>query len=332
MSGCAVCHDARLPDRLAAVCRWLTPSVVAACLGAVVAGVAEGLASGFGAIAAMASAGFAAMLAVPVCLAVALLLRGLWAAWRPRRLAPLLIEDNGGAPRLAAWILFLLVAVFLLSWSTFNGTRLIAATTTFKVEVVQIFLPAIVVGAALILAAVSRPLVDALAAGLRALDRKIGRRTFLAPRILFTGTLVAAAGLGTFSWFVSLKPRLGNLDAGIGLHPILALAITAAMHPIWRRIPARLRLRAVIAPTALATALIALAAVYLRARDPSMMLAIWSEPSIGGLAIDSVWDIDDLRGDATVQKYIPVERPGAPHNDILLINIDTVTWVHTFLL
>jgi hypothetical protein len=90
-------------SRLATIGRWLAPSVVGASLGVAAAGVFETAGTGFGVIGTIAAAGFAAMIALPACLLGALLIRGLWAAWRPARLAPALIEDGGGAPRLAAW-------------------------------------------------------------------------------------------------------------------------------------------------------------------------------------------------------------------------------------
>ena len=43
-----------------------------------------------------------------------------------------------------------------------------------------------------------------------------------------------------------------------------------------------------------------------------------------------VWrDVDDLRTAAMIERYKPVERPGAKHHDLVLITIDTVRYDHT---
>jgi arylsulfatase A-like enzyme len=300
--------------------------VLGACLGATIGGLVEATAAGFGLIAAPASAGYAALLAIPACLVGALLVRGLWAAWRPHRLAPQLIEEGGGAPRLAAWIVYGLVAAFVLSWATFNGVRLVAKLTTFKVDVVALAMPIVVVITAGVLAALSRPAVDVLAAGLRRLDGRLRPRgrSLLAPRVLLGVVLVGGAALLAFAWFVSISPRIGPLDLAIVLHPILAALITAGFHPLWRRAPATMARWALAAPTAAATLGIALAGAWVRYREPSLMLAIWSEPSIGGFAIETMFDVDTLRSRASLERYRPAPRDQAPRRDLLLITIDTV--------
>jgi arylsulfatase A-like enzyme len=311
--------------------RWVEPSFTAACLGAVVAGLVEGLGAGYGVVGAFASAGYAALLAIPACLGGALLVRGLWAAWRPRRLAPTLVEEGGGAPRLAAWVAFLLLGAFLLSWATFNGTRVISRATTFKVEVVALALPFVVVSVALILAALSRPLVDVTAAGFRALDRKIRwrGRSLLRPRMILATTITLGLALLLAAWFVSIRPRIGPLDAGILLHPVLAISITAIAHPLLARVPERLEHWAVAAPATISMLAIAAAAIWVRLEAPSRMLSIWAQPTIAGLAIETIFDVDELRSKATLEKYRPVVKPGAPRRDLVLVTIDTVRYDHT---
>ncbi|HEY0990751.1 MAG TPA: hypothetical protein VGD80_27045, partial [Kofleriaceae bacterium] len=64
-------NDATLPrtrSRLAAALRWLAPSAVAACVGALVAGLVEGARTDE-LVGALAAAGFLALLAVPALLA-----------------------------------------------------------------------------------------------------------------------------------------------------------------------------------------------------------------------------------------------------------------------
>jgi arylsulfatase A-like enzyme len=318
--------------RIAAAARWLAPSLIAACLGAVVAGLAEGAAAGFGPVGTPASAGYAALLAVPACLAGALAVRGLWAAWRPHRLAPALVEDGGGAPRLAAWLLFLFVGAVVLSWATFNGVRILSRTTTFQVNVVALALPLVVVVVGGLLAAVSRPAVDVLAAGVRAADRRLrlrSGRSRMTPSAILAVALVVGAALITFAWFKSIKPRVGPLDLGILLHPVIAVAVTGAAHPVWRRLSPRRAVVAIAAPTAIVTVVAAAAALWVRAERPSLMLAIWAEPSIGGLAIETLFDVDAVRTSASMRKFRPAARRGAPRRDLVLVTIDTVRYDQT---
>jgi arylsulfatase A-like enzyme len=316
-----------LSRRLAAAARWTAPSLVAAGLGTIVAGLVEGLAADLGLVGAAASAGYAALLAAPACLAGALAVRGLWAAWRPARLAPGLLEEGGGAPRLAGWILFLLLATFVVSWATFNGTRLVARWTTFQVDVVALALPVAVLVAAGVLAALSRPLVDLFAAAARALDRRARARlgrSLVTPRLLFGAALAGVAALVVGGWFVSVKPRTGPLDLGVLHHPVLALAITGAAHPAWRRLRRPALRRALAAAVAAGLLAILGAAGWLRADAPDRVLAIWSRPTVAGFAIDTLLDVDELRGQAALEHVRPPRRPGAPARDLILITIDTL--------
>jgi arylsulfatase A-like enzyme len=317
---------------LPALLRWLVPSLVAVCLGAITGGLVEAFAAGFGPLGASASAGYAAMLAIPVCLVGALIVRGLWAAWRPGELAATLIEEGGGAPRLAGWIVFLLIGAFVLSWSTFNGIRALSRLTAFKVNVVSLAMPFVVVFFAGLLAVVSRPSVGAISAGVRGLDRRLRRlvgRSLVTPRIILGATIVFAVASVVVGWFFSIRPRLGPLDVGILLHPAIAIAVTAAAHPVWRRLPAgRTRLAAGGAVGALTVAIVC-AAMYVRSAQPSKMLSIWAQPTIGGLAIELAFDVDTLRSKAMLEAKRPVLRPGARPRDIVLITIDTVRYDRT---
>jgi arylsulfatase A-like enzyme len=320
------------PSRSVAALRWLVPSIVAVCLGAVTAGLIEGLAAGFGPVAASASAGYAALLAIPVCLIGALIVRGLWAAWRPGELAATLIEEGGGAPRLAGWLVFLGLGAFVLSWSTFNGIRALSRLTTFKVNVVSLAMPFVVIFFAGLLAVVSRPAVGAITAGVRAVDRwlqpRVGR-SLVTPRIILGATIVLVVASVVIGWIFSIQPRLGPLDVGILLHPAIAIAVTAAAHPMWRRLPAgRTRIAAGAAVGALTVA-IAGAALWVRSAQPSRLLSIWATPTIGGLAIETVFDVDALRSKAMLEAKRPRLRAGAEPRDIILITIDTVRYDRT---
>ena len=315
-------YDAAV-EGMVRVLHWLAPSLVAASLGAVVAGLIEALGAGFGPAAALASAGYAAILHLPACLIGALVIRGLWAAWRPARLEAALIEEGGAAPRLAAWVVFLVAAGWVVVAATVAAVDTLADSTTFKVKVVAVVMPFVVLTTVGLLAAVSLPAVDGLTRALRALG---GRA--LTPRRILAGALVVGAVLAVVAraW---IERRVGHYDLGVLIGPVIAVAITGATHPVWRRIPSRLAYRAIAVPAAVATVAIAVGAIWVRAERPSLMLAIWSERTVAGLAIDTVFDIEELHGDLTREKARPEPRPGAPHRDVILVTIDTVRYDRT---
>jgi arylsulfatase A-like enzyme len=293
------------------VVRWLAPSVVGACLGAVVAGLVEAFAAGFGLTAAFASAGYAALLNIPLCLVGAVAVRGLWAAWRPERF------ESG--PRLAAWLVFLLLGGLVLSGTTVTGIDLLARKTAFKHNVIVVVMPFLVLGVAGALAVVSIPVVDLLTRALRRLPPRA-----LTPRALLAGVLAIGVVLAVYARYW-VHRRLGPYDLGILLDPIVAAAVTAAFHPLWSRLPRR----AASAAVAAATVAIAAAAIWVRLQRPSLMLAIWAERSVGGLAVESLFDVEGLRDELTLDGARPVERDGAPHRDIILITIDTIRYDRT---
>lgn len=318
--------------RLASAARWLAPSVAAACLAAAVAGVAENLGQGLGGVGTIAAAGFASLLAAPVCLVLALFVRGLWAAWRPAALAERVLEDGGGAPRLAGWIGFLLFGAFILSWATFNGVRILSRVSSFKVNVVALTLPIVVIVAATLLTALSRPLVDLIAAVVRRADARARARfgrSLATPRVIFAGTVVAIGVLLVIAWFVTVRPRIGPLDIDIVRHPLIALGLTSALHPAWRRLRPRRAALAIGVPAAVASLAMAAAVLVVRLDRAALMLEIWSQPTVAGLAVETLFDVDDLRNAATLQRYRPAPRAGAAHRDVILITIDTVRYDRT---
>ena len=304
---------------------WLVPSVTGACVGGLVAGAVEaGGASGPGA--AIATAGFAAALVVPLLLAGAVVGRLLWVAWRPARLASALVDERGGAPRLLAWLLFLGLSAFALSWATFNGVRLLAWLTRFKPTLVALAMPIIVVTTAAICAALSRPLVDALTAGIAALDRRAHRRfgrSLTAPWLLVAYALVLGTTAAVLTWRLSLRPRLGHIDLGVAFAPGLAALVAIAVHAVWHRTPPRTARTIAAGNLALAAAVIG-AALWLRTTDPALLLGIWSRPIAAGVAIDALYDLDHIHDEIPASAFRPVALPGAAHPDIVVVTVDTV--------
>jgi arylsulfatase A-like enzyme len=270
--------------------------------------------------------GFSAIGLLPALLVAAAALRGLWAGWRPRQLGAALIEDGGGAPRLLAWLLFLVLAAVVLVWSTFNGVRILAVTTSFKPVVVSLAMPIIAVTAAVLCAAVSRPAVDALAAILRRLDRRVvrrRRRSPMAPRWLAVYAAALVAALLAVAWRVVISPRIGDLALGAAASPLAAIAVAAAGHLAWSHLGRRPRPTALIAATAAAGALIG-CALWSRATDAGRVLAVWGNTAVAGVIVEQLYDLDRVHDDIPIEQLRPVERPGAAHPDIILVTIDTV--------
>jgi hypothetical protein len=316
--------EAPLPNRGRRAAAWLGPSALAATAGAIAGGLTD--ASGLAMPAALAVAtGFAAIGMVPALLLLSIVARGLIAAWRPRHLAAGLVGAGGGAPRLLAWLVFLGLSAFVLSWATFNGVRVLAIATSFKPVVVSLAMPAITVGVAIVLAVLSRPLVDLVAAAVARLDRGAAARgrSWITPRwIAIYGATVASALLAV-AWFVTLRPRIGDVQVAAATPAVIAAAVAALAHIAWRRLAATPR-RVLLAVSAAATAAAIGGALASRGADPGRVLAVWGNTAIAGAVVDQLYDLDRVHADLPIAALRPAERPGAAHRDIVLITIDTV--------
>ncbi|MCE9572266.1 MAG: sulfatase-like hydrolase/transferase [Deltaproteobacteria bacterium] len=308
-----------------AIGAWLAPTPVVAVGAATVAGLVDGLATASDPIDVAGTVGFAALLALPVLVLGGLIARGLIAAWRPHLLARHLVDRRGAAPRLAAWSAYLTLAAFVLSWATFNSIRWLALVSSFKPVVISLSVPLMVLGTAGLLAIASRPLVDAMAAGFARLERRRARRQrrpLTTPATILGGVLVVVAGAVILTWFLTYRPRLGHFEVGIFAYPVIAIACAALGHRLWdRRAGARRGLA--IAAGALVAVMVG-AIAFIRATDPVMLLDLWSRPTVAGLAIDELFDLDEIRSEMTLTAFRPAARPGAPHPDVILITIDTV--------
>jgi arylsulfatase A-like enzyme len=291
---------------------------------AIVAGIAEGVVYGDGALLVAASAGFAAWYMLPIGLAIALVARGLWHAWRPGEIAERLVEDTGGAPRLVAWLSYLLVGVCVLSTAAFNSVKLMSARST-EPNVVALVTAVVSVVFATALAALSRPAVDAIAAAARKLDARLA----LTPSRVIGSFGIAALIVMVASWKISFQPRLGHLDLGLLMYFAVFITVATGGHFVAQLGP----VQRWFAPAAIATALIASllvgTAVYVRHWRPFLMLDLWATVPVGGLAVDASYDLEDMRSDLRLTEIAPVERAGAEHPDIVLITIDTVRADHT---
>ncbi len=316
-------------SRLVPIARWLAPSAVAACAGAVIAGVYEGVGIS-GALGVAITTGFIALLAVPALLVASVLVRGVIAAWQPRLLAAQLTEDGGGAPRLAGWIAVIGLGAVALACAIYQGTWTLAGRTAFKPLGTSFGESILALGTALLLVAASQPAARGLAAIARRIDRRwrrSGRPTLLRPRAILIGAALASTVLLYLVWRVVMKPRLGPIDTTLLHAPALALATAGLVHAVWPRLG---RGRAAIGGSIFVLGGAAVAfAVCARASWPSMTLEIWGDRPLAGVAIERLFDLDAIRANVSLAEFRPTDRPGAEHPDILLITIDTVRADHT---
>ena len=190
-------------------------SALAAVAAALAGGAVEAVRETSGVVMGLGAIGFAALLAVPAGLVVSLALRGLWRSWRPAELAAAMTDsETGGAPRLAAWAVFLALASVVLATAVLRGMNWVEHKTGSVV--VHVLVAAILaVATAALLAAVSRPVLGGLTRLARAVDRASVRRvgrSLLAPRWVAAGAVVLGVVLLVLSWFLSIRPQIGAFD------------------------------------------------------------------------------------------------------------------------
>ena len=304
--------------------RWLAPSAAAACASALAAAIVDGF-DGAGPFDLAVGAGFIAIVVVPVLVAAAAIARGLFAAWRPREFAAAIVSPSGGAPRLAAWLCVIAIDALALAALAFAGTRWIASKSEFLPLEVSWFEAAVVAAGGLVLLALSRPMARAIGALTIRIDRRWPRA--LRPRVQLGALAALALALATALWIAFVKPAIGPLDTSIFHAPVAAVAVALAMHAAWPRLG---RARTAIAG-ALVGACAVLAALALIAEHayPTTTLEVWGDRPFAGFAIDTAFDVDDIRASVPLDEFRPVERPGAAHPDIILVTIDTVRADHT---
>jgi len=315
--------------RLSRAARWLAPSIAAACAGALAAGSYDAIGAAETATGFLATAGYVAILATPVFLVLALVLRGLWAAWSPRALIETTIEPdtNGSAPRLAGWVAVVWLALLGFSWVGFQATWLLNAWTAFKPVVVAFGMAVffVVTGVAVLVG--SRPVARGIATIVRALDRRWRRdrpaRSSLAtPAKIFAGAAITTIAIAVLV-FLFARMRLGPIDYGLAIGPVLGLGVLLVAHLVRGRLPRVARWTSGALAVAALVATLVIATLTTK-HDPSLVLEIWGDRPLAGLAIDRVFDIDQVRADISLAQFRPGVQPEAAHPDIVLVTIDTV--------
>jgi arylsulfatase A-like enzyme len=307
--------------------RWLAPSAAAACFAAFVAGALEahGMDTVFGTLAA---AGFLALVAVPVLLVLGAVARALWAAWDPASLA--LIDEGGGSPQFAGWLVAILVGAAGVAWFMWQGTWLLSRWTAFKPVSIALAEPVLAIVAMAASIVLSRPFARGCTAALRSIDlrwRSRGHRSALTPtKLAITVTLVLIVVL-KIMWAYVLSPRLGPVDTSVLYPPVSALLALLFAHRAWVAWPRVLKIAGTL--FGLLAAAIVACAMFAWRTQPSLMLAIWGDRPLAGLAIDTLFDLDDIRSHVSLAEFLPTPVPGAEHPDIILVTIDTVRADHT---
>jgi len=302
---------------------------VAGCLGASIAGLVESGSTG-GLLGALATAGFTALAAAPVLGVGSAAVRGVVAAWQPGEVAAALVDADGAAPRLAAWVAVIWLAGAGLAFAMSQSVWMAFAYTAFKPLTMSFLEPMAAVAIALVVLALSRPCARGAAALARRFDvrwRRRGRATLLRPRAILVGACLATLAALAAVWWLAMKPRLGPVDTSLLHAPAAGLAAAGALHAAWPRL-ARARWPVGLATTGATAALIAIA-LGTAATAPSLALEIWGDHPLAGRTIEALFSLDGLRARISLAEFRPAARPGAPHPDIVLITIDTVRADHT---
>lgn len=299
---------------------WLAPSAVAACTGALAAGLVEGVATPYP----IATTSLFALVTIPALMVLAIGCRGLVAAWQPSTLAARLAEDDESMPRLAGWLVTIWLGALFMAWATFQVTWQLAALTAFKPLAVGFILPVVAVGTFLIVAALSRPLVTAIAAIARRIDRRWrrhGRRTLLSSRVILGAATLGAIASAYILWRFVVRRRVVGFDATVFHAPLVAIAVTWIVHIAW---PVLRRARTAITAVAfgLAVSAIGIAIVTAMTR-PSVALEIWGARPISGVAV-TLFGLERLRDEVPLAELAPLPRLGAKHPDIVLVTIETL--------
>lgn len=306
---------------LASAARWLWPSVVAVCAGAIAAGLVEG--GWHSPHRVVATIGFVALYAVPWSIVASVIVRGLVHAWQPRRVLDGLVEPDGSAPRLAGWAAVIWLAALGILWAMFQGTWWLYSLTAFKPLSVGFLAPMLAVATLLVIVVLSRPAARLFAWLARQIDRPWRRfvpasrfvpATVLRPRIILGGAIVATFVVGWLVWALLVSRRLKDTNFGVVWAPAAGIGAVIAVHLAWR---AR---RVHVIAGALAVAATIAAAVVATTAGPKLTLAIWAAEPIARRGIEQRFTLEDIRSDLPIDEFRLPER--GTHPDLVIITFD----------
>lgn len=310
------------------VWQFSRPILVVAAAAAVVAGLVEGAVFVGGPLGVAATAGFSGVYAAPLGFLLLALCRLIWRAWKPQQIRQATREEGGGAPALAAWVLYAGLSLAVLALVSSVAVEL-GARSFRRNTIVGLATSIAVAGTAALLMVLSRPAARGLTSLLRRIDRLVrgkegARRSLFTPWRVLGGALLGVALYLVGTWFLSVEPRVGHLSLSPGLY-VSAFGLAAVVAQlVWSRLGTRARRRAAVG-TAGAWLLVVASAVFVRYQRPFAMLDLWAQAPVAGTAIYQTFDFDHIRAEFRLGEIRPVEQhPGAAHPDVILLTIDTV--------
>lgn len=304
--------------------RVAAPIVAAAAVATLLGGGLEAARTARDAVGAATSIGFVAWAALPLGLVLGGLGRALAAGWGDLAIAR---TPTGGAPRLAAWSIWIALALGALGLAVLRGGEAIAARAK-AAGVIALGTSVVAVAVALGLVALTWPAVRGLAAALAALDRwvhaRLGRAP-TAPVALALGGAALAAGLISLAYRGAIRPRIADTNLAPLLYPAAWAIGLVAVHLGWAAAGRWPRARRGVALGALGLALAAAGwAGVVATRVPARALDVWHDAPIAGAIVDRALDPMTMHARLVRTDLAPVARPGAAHPDVVLITIDTV--------
>lgn len=265
--------------------------------------------------------GFVALALWPLLAVAGLLARAVVHGWRADELS--LFAGDGDGPRLAGWLAAIGFALLAVGWVVRavvlrldDGGELRPAPASFALAIAA-------VAASVVATAAALPAARGVAVVVRALDQRwqlAGRGSLVTVRRVWLAAAIATLIACYALWRLVVAPRLGTFQLAAWWPLVLAVAATLAIHLAWARLPRR-PVAATACCAAIASISCALVAVH---HAPATTLEVWSEREIGGLVVDTLFSLDDIRDRLPFEDLRPPEVVGAPQPDLVLVTIDTV--------
>ncbi len=312
--------------------QFCVPSVVGACLAALVVGLAETAPLTYGVVEALGGVGFLLLFALPFGIAASLLGRLLYSAWDVPGLLSPLVDRRGAAPRFVAWVIFLVLSAVALALGSFQGVRLLFANTRMH-ALVSLGTPLVVLAIATGLLCVSRPIVNLLDSLFSRVEKRrsaADKGPLFTPLAISIAVALSCALSALVAWFAFILPAVVHLDISF-LFYLIGFVLLLVLFPMgWPRISFSRPIQGAVASVALLSAITCFAAAsWVRYERPHRMLELWGDTQLAGWAIDTLYDVQGLRVDLSLEGIEPTPIPGASHPNVVIISIDTVRADHT---
>lgn len=303
------------------------PSLFGVSAAALIAALAETIWNTERALNALAGAGFLLVYALPLGFVLSMVGRALHKAWRLDERLAASQDERGAAPGLAAWILFLVFAALLQAWGSFQGVRLLF-TGTRVAGLVVLAAPVVVLLVSFGILLLSRPLVDLLARRIARIEesrRAAEKRALFRPRQILLWLLSIFLVLLLMIYLLLVRPGLAQVDLGFAGYLVVFTFGVALLPRLWKSASlAKAVRRSLAAAILLLVGLCISLSVWMRYERPYGMLAIWGDTRLAGWAIDTTFEVQELREDLSIEGIVPRSKAGARHPNVVLITIDTL--------